>query len=79
MAGVRIPSLDVERIVAVFGGGPVDCANACHSVGFTIEVSTIRKWLRRGRIPMDGWLMLTRTYEIGTGKTLNLNSYVVVL
>lgn len=64
MAGVRIPTLDVPRIVGVFGGGPVECAAACQSVGFSVSISTIRRWIYRDRIPMDGWLMVARTYGL---------------
>lgn len=75
MAGVRIPSLDIERIVAVFGGGPVACADACNSVGFWLEVTTIRKWLKRNSLPMNGWLMISRAWELTHGTLLDLNTF----
>lgn len=78
MAGVRIPTLDIEKIVSVFGGGPVECAAACQSVGFSIATTTIRKWLKRGRLPMDGWLMITWAFEIMHGRQLHLNDFRTV-
>lgn len=77
MAGVRIPKLDVARIVGVFGGGPVECAAACQSVGFSVSVSTIRRWISRERIPMDGWLMVSWTWELMHGHQLEINSFKV--
>lgn len=75
MAGVRIPKLDVARIVGVFGGGPVECAAACQSVGFSVSVSTIRRWIYRDRIPMDGWLMVAWAWELTRGTILDLSAF----
>lgn len=72
---MRIPKLDVARIVGVFGGGPVECAAACQSVGFSVSVSTIRRWIYRDRIPMDGWLMVAWSYELKHDLKLDLNTF----
>lgn len=74
---MKIPVLDVARIVAVFGG-PVGCAHACQSVGFSLPTTTVRKWIKRSRIPMDGWLMISKTHFIQRGVNLNLNMFTVV-
>ena len=73
---MRLPSLDIPRIVDLFGG-PLGCSRACEEVGFSLPSSTPRKWLSRNRLPMDGWLMLNAAHEIKRGKSLNLNDYIV--
>jgi hypothetical protein len=69
--------LDVAKIVDVFGLGPTGCAHALQSVGFQIERAAISRWVERGRIPMNGWLMIDAAHEIRTGKPLNLNDFMV--
>ncbi|MGZ6725288.1 MAG: hypothetical protein ACXVHK_30600 [Solirubrobacteraceae bacterium] len=66
----------MAKIVGVFGGGPVECAAACQSVGFSVSVSTIRRWVSRERIPMDGWLMVSWTYDLLQGRQLQVHHFI---
>jgi len=77
MAGVRVPSLDVQRIVDIFGNGATGCSEACQSAGFYLPVATIRKWLERKRVPMTGWLMINAAHRVRNGRLLDLNTFLV--
>lgn len=72
---MRVPVVDVPKVVAIYGG-PIGWERACADVGLTLPSSTIRKWLSRRRLPMDGWLLMSRTHEIKKGAPLHLNDFL---
>ena len=73
---LRIPEIDVPRVVGVFGGGAVGMARALEAAGFSMDVKTIRRWVHRNSLPMRAWLMISATHAIRKGKTLDLNKFI---
>ena len=57
-AKVRVPKLDVKRILRVFGETNADVYSAVSAGGVELSFQAVTKWRERNALSMERWLQL---------------------